>query len=63
MTKHTGFYSSVDGQPIHILGDPDMDDDTLAAIQELARYVMNMSADEITALRDDVPDSGVGDEE
>jgi hypothetical protein len=40
-----------------------MDDDTLAAIQELARYVMNMSADEITALRDDVPDSGVGDEE
>lgn len=42
MTQHQGFWSQADGQPIHILGDPNMSDETLHAIQELAKAVMHM---------------------
>jgi hypothetical protein len=42
MTKHVGFYSKVDGQPIHIYGDPTMSDETLQAIQEVAKAAMKM---------------------
>ena len=32
-----GFYSSVDGIPFHVLGDPNMSDKTLEALQHVVR--------------------------
>lgn len=35
--RHVGFWVEVDGQPAHVLGDPNMDDKTAAALAELIR--------------------------
>lgn len=42
---HTGFYTQVDGVPVHVRGDPNMSDDTLKAIQEMARAAMKAIED------------------
>lgn len=34
---HVGFFADVDGEPIHVLGDPNMSEETLNALRELAR--------------------------
>lgn len=38
--KHQGFWTSVDGEPVHILGDPNMSEETLAALQAVVRAVV-----------------------
>lgn len=35
--ERTGFYTSVDGDPVHIQGDPEMNEETFQALQELIR--------------------------
>lgn len=41
---HVGFWADVDGQPIHILGDPNMSEETLNALKEMARAVLKQQA-------------------
>lgn len=42
---HVGFTMDVDGTPIHILGDPDMDDETRAALEEMGRAAIQAIKD------------------
>lgn len=42
---HVGFWTDVDGEPIHILGDPNMSEETLKALQDMARLVRKMQDD------------------
>jgi len=37
MTPHKGFWIDVDGQPIHILGDPEMSKELVEALANMAR--------------------------
>lgn len=36
---HTGFWLNVDGQSVHVLGDPNMSEETANAIAEVVRLV------------------------
>ncbi|GIK63853.1 MAG: hypothetical protein BroJett018_16470 [Chloroflexota bacterium] len=47
-----GFYTEVDGQAIHVLGDPNMSEETFEALKELARLAMK-AVDENTLLDSD----------
>jgi hypothetical protein len=38
---HTGFYASVDGIPIHVLGDPDMSEDDLDAVKRIVKSAVD----------------------
>lgn len=40
--KHVGFWVEVDGQPVHMLGDLHMSEETLDAVKEIARAAMRM---------------------
>lgn len=43
--KHTGFWIDVDGQPVHVLGDPEMSKDLIEALADMAREARKMIAD------------------
>lgn len=47
-----GFYTEVDGQVIHVLGEAGMSEETLEALKELARLAMK-AVDENTLLDSD----------
>lgn len=45
--KHKGFYMDVDGEPVHMLADPNMTPETQAALEAMVRAVRKrMDADE-----------------
>ena len=37
--KHVGFWMDVDGEPVHMLADPDMSEETAKALENLVRCV------------------------
>ncbi len=39
MTKHRGFFLSIDNEPAHFLADPNMSPETQHALEELVRAV------------------------
>jgi hypothetical protein len=43
--RHVGFWMEVDGQPAHVLGNPDMDDETRTALVEMGRAAIQAIKD------------------
>lgn len=50
---HVGFYADVDGEPMHVLGDPNMSDETLKALQAMARAARKAIEDGTLPREDD----------
>jgi hypothetical protein len=45
--RHVGFWVDVDGTPMHVLGDPDMDSETLEALKAVARALRNATPEQL----------------
>ena len=51
---HVGMWLEADGEPFHVLGDPNMNEETLEALREMARAARRMMEEK--AHEDETPD-------